>query len=93
MRILEAKPLDRFQLSLKFDNGVEGRVDLSDFAGRGVFQAWLQPGLFEQVSISETGALEWPGELDLCPDAMYLRMTGQSAAEVFPALHNSLTHA
>ena len=30
------------------------------------------------------GAIEWPSGLDLCADAMYLRLTGKSAEEVFP---------
>jgi hypothetical protein len=93
MRITEAKPLDRFRVSLRFDNGASGTVDLSSLAGRGVFRAWLEEGVFEQLSISPVGALQWPGELDLCPDALYLQLTGQSAGEVFPALRDSLTHA
>ena len=93
MKITEAKPVDRFQVFLRFDDGVSGMVDLSDFAGRGVFVAWQQEGVFEQLSISTAGALQWPGDLDLCPDSLYLRLVGKSAAEVFPALHDSLAHA
>jgi hypothetical protein len=66
---------------------------LGKFAGRGVFRAWEQAGVFEKVSVSPEGALQWPGDLDLCPDALYLQMTGKSAAEVFPALQPSLAHA
>ena len=93
MKITYAKAADRFHVFLRFDDGASGTVDLSRFAGRGVFGAWQQEGVFEQVSISPAGALQWPGDLDLCPDALYLRMVGKSAAEVFPALHDSLTHA
>ena len=93
MKITEAKPVDRFHVFLRFDNGASGVVDLSRFAGRGVFSAWLDEGVFEQLSISAAGALQWPGDLDLCPDSIYLQMLGKSAAEVFPALHDSLAHA
>ena len=93
MKITEAKPVDRFRVSLRFDDGTSGVVDLSHLAGRGVFRAWQQEGVFEQVSISSVGALQWPGDLDLCPDSLYLQMTGKSAAEVFSTLQHSLAHA
>ena len=50
-------------------------VDLSDLAGRGVFVAWEDPAVFSQVKLGSHGAIEWPGDLDLCPDALYLRLT------------------
>jgi hypothetical protein len=93
MKITDAKPVGRFQVFLRFDNGASGTVDLSHFAGQGVFRAWQQDGVFEQLSISPAGALQWPGDLDLCPDSLYLRMVGKSAAEVFPALSTSLARA
>ena len=93
MKITDAKPVDRFHVFLRFDNGASGTVDLNHFAGRGVFRAWQQEGVFEQLSISPAGALQWPGDLDLCPDSLYLQMVGKSAAEVFPALLGSLAHA
>jgi hypothetical protein len=78
---------------LQFDNGEGGIVDLAEFAGNGVFAAWEQPGVFEQVSVTAEGAVEWLGELDMCPDALYLRMTGKRPEDVFPTLRNRLTHA
>ena len=93
MKITDAKPVDRFRVSLRFDDGTSGMVDLSHLAGRGVFRAWQREGVFEQLSISPVGALQWPGELDLCPDSLYLLMTGKSAVEVFPTLQHSLAHA
>ena len=93
MRITEAKPAGRFQVLLRFDDGTSGTVDLGHLAGRGVFSAWLREGEFERLSVSAEGALQWPGDLDLCPDSLYLQLTGRTAAEVFPALRSSLTHA
>jgi hypothetical protein len=58
-----------------------------------VFAAWLKPGVFEQVRLTEAGAPEWPGEIDLCPDALYLGLTGKAPEEVFPALRRLPTHA
>ena len=93
MKIIEARATDRFHVWLHFDGGATGTVDLSSFAGRGVFKAWEKEGVFEQLTISPAGALQWPGDLDLCPDALYLQLTGKSAEEVFPAARNPLAHA
>ena len=65
-------------------------MDLADIAGRGVFTQWLREGVFESVKISSSGALEWPGELDLCPDTIYMRLTGKTPEQVFPLLKKSL---
>jgi len=93
MKITHAKSLPAFRLELRFDNGETGVVDLSSLAGRGVFAAWEKPGVFERVSVSSEGAVEWPGELDLCPDALYLQMTGKKVEDIFPALLNRQLHA
>lgn len=93
MTIVRAKPLSDYRVDLAFDDGTTGIVDLSSLAGRGVFAAWLTPGLFEQVKISDSGALEWPGEIDLCPDSLYLKLKQISADELFPLLETESTHA
>ena len=93
MKLIDAKPLPAYRLELTFDNDESGVVDLSSLVGRGVFVAWEQPGVFENVAVTQTGAVEWPGEIDLCPDALYLQMTGKSADEVFPTLRSRFSHA
>ncbi|MEX0613325.1 MAG: DUF2442 domain-containing protein [Pirellulales bacterium] len=93
MKIVTAKALPGFRLEVQFDNGESGLVDLSSFVGRGVFAVWDEPGEFERVSVTPQGAVEWPGEIDLCPDSLYLRMTGKRPEEVFPTLQNRFSHA
>jgi hypothetical protein len=85
-RAVQARPLDEYRLWLRYADGVEGEVDLSDLAGRGVFSAWSDRKVFSAVKVDTSGAIVWPGDIDLCPDALYLRLTGKSAEEVFPAL-------
>jgi len=83
-KIAEVKALQGYRLWLRYEDGVEGEVDLSDIAGRGVFAAWNEQGVFESVRIEESGALAWGEDLDLCPDAHYLRLTGKTPEAVFP---------
>lgn len=93
MRVTQVKPHSGFRLELHFDNGESGIVELKEFVGRGVFAAWEQPGVFEQVAVTSEGAVEWPGEIDMCPDALYLRMTRMKPEELFASLRNQMSHA
>jgi hypothetical protein len=85
-RPIEVKALPNFRIWLRFDDGTEGEVYLSDLAGRGVFQAWNDPTFFSSVRLASHGAIEWGSDIDICADAMYLRLTGKSPEEAFPSL-------
>jgi hypothetical protein len=82
---IDVKPLPGYRIWLRYDDA-QGEIDLSDIAGRGVFQVWADPAVFNAVKIGSHGAIEWSPDLDLCPDAMYLRLTRQTAEAVFPGL-------
>ena len=76
-RIVRVEPKPTFRLFLRFEDGIEGEVDLSSLAGKGVFASWKSPGFFEKVSIDpETGTVAWPGGIDLCPENLYHDLTG-----------------
>ena len=61
---------------------LEGVVDLSHLVGTGVFSAWEDPAQFEAVEVAEFGAPEWPGGIDLCPDSLYMQITGKNLEEI-----------
>ena len=90
---VEVKPLDKYRLWVKFSDGVEGIVDLSEFAGRGVFALWNDYREFERVHIGPGGELAWGEQIDMCPDAVYLRVTGKRPEELFPKLREMIQHA
>jgi len=85
-KITDARAVDGYRVALRFDDGTEGIADLSDLAGRGVFAAWSVPGQFDSVGIGSAGELTWPCGVDLCPDALYLRVTGKRPADLFSTL-------
>ena len=89
IRAVQAVPLDGFRLWLKYADGIEGVVDLYDLAGRGVLEAWSARDVFEAVIVNESGAIIWPGEIDLCPHSLYLRLTARPAEEIFPGLQRA----
>ena len=71
---------------LRFSDGLEGDVDFSGYAGKGVFNKWLDYSEFSKASIGEDGELVWEGGLDFCPDSLYMKITGQSPEEYFGKL-------
>ena len=83
---VEVRALPSDRLWLRYDDGTEGEVGLSDIAGRGVFEAWNDIEVFRAVRLGPHGAIEWSPDLDVCPDAMDLRLTGKTADGVFPGL-------
>ena len=83
---IEVKSLPDYRLWLRYVDDVEGEVNLSHLAGRGVFAAWDDYRAFEKVHIGADGAIAWNDEIELCPDALYLRLTGKIPEEVFPKL-------
>jgi hypothetical protein len=92
-KISKVKVLPGYRLYLEFEDGVSGTVDLSENVGKGVFTAWRDPCFFEHVAIGSAGELVWGDKIDLCPDALYLKVTGKKPEDLFPALHNLPTHA
>lgn len=85
-RVVDVEARQGFAIWVRFDDGTAGKVDLDDLAGRGVFKSWADRCVFESVRVSDAGAIEWPGDIDLCSDALYLRLTGKRPDDLFPAL-------
>ena len=82
----DVKPLDNYRIWVKYSDGAEGIADLAHLAGKGVFALWNDPEAFQDVHIGPSGEIAWSDEIDLCPDAIYLRITGKKPEELFPAL-------
>jgi hypothetical protein len=85
--ITHLRVLDGHRLHVRFVDGTEGEVDASEliFAdSAGVFVPLRDPGLFAQAYL-EHGAVTWPGDLDLAPDAMYdeIKANGRWLIEPF----------
>jgi hypothetical protein len=76
-RVVEVAPRAGFHIWARFDDEPAGTIDVSDLADRGVFTGWRDRRVFESVHVTDGGAVEWPADMDLCPDAPYLRLTGQ----------------
>jgi hypothetical protein len=72
-RVVQMDVLSGFRLHVRFKDGTEGTVELADFINSesaGVFAALRDENLFRQARV-ELGAVVWPDNLDLAPDAMH----------------------
>jgi hypothetical protein len=73
-RITEIEPLDNARLRLRYSTGEEIRYDVRPLINQGgIWSALGDPDFFRKVALGEGGRfITWPGELDLCADAIYL---------------------
>jgi hypothetical protein len=72
-RVTSLEVLSGFRLRVRFHDGIQGTVELAQFlnsASAGVFAPLRDVNLFRQARL-ELGAVTWPGNLDLAPDAMH----------------------
>jgi hypothetical protein len=80
--LISVKALEKYKLHLEYDDGTSGIVDLSNFAGQGVFKYWEENNNFFKVYIDEEGGgIAWSKGLDICPDAQYLKIKNLSFEE------------
>lgn len=90
---IQVKALPNYKLWIKYADGVEGEVDLSHLAGKGVFALWNDYRAFEKVYIGESRQIAWTDEIDICPDAIYMKLTGQTPEDFFPSLRIEVVSA
>jgi Protein of unknown function (DUF2442) len=88
----EVEPLNDFCLRVKFSDGMEGKVDLSEFAGKGVFALWNDYSQFEKITIGSSGELVWNEDVDMDGLGIYLKLTGKKPEDLLPKLQE-LSHA
>jgi hypothetical protein len=76
--IVEARPLGQHRLFLRFEDGVQGEVDIAGMVQfTGVFAPLADPAFFARVTADpETGTITWPNGADLDPDVLYTAVTG-----------------
>ena len=74
-------PHTRLAARVKFEDGLEGEVNLAHLVGRGVFKMWADdPSEFARLRVdNESGTVTWPGGLDVAPDAIYQRIVGATS--------------
>ena len=78
LKPVAVEPREGFCIWIRYEDGAEGEIDLSDVAGKGVFKVWEDRNFFERVYVSDHRSIAWDDELELCPDSLYMELTGIS---------------
>ena len=77
--IVQVNPLDHYRLHIRFEDGVEGTIDVAkliEFSG--VFAPLREHDFFLKVRVNpEIGTICWPNDADLDPDVLYAHVTGE----------------
>jgi hypothetical protein len=85
--IVEVRPIALYRVHLRFEDGVEGEVDVAkliDFSG--IFAPLKDRREFVKVRVHpELGTTVWPNGADLDPDIPYAEVTGQPIVMDDPA--------
>lgn len=69
--IAVVKPLENYELLLTFTNGEERIFDTKPYLDKGVFKHLRERSIF-MGALVVAGSVEWPGEIDLSYDTLYL---------------------
>jgi len=65
-KIVACKPLANYHIWIRFDDGLEGKVDLNHLVGKGVFEAWNSIEFFNQVYVDpKSDIVAWGEDIDL----------------------------
>ncbi len=74
--VVDVKTIAPLALRVQFADGTVGKVRFEPSHLTGVFEVLQDPHVFQQAHI-DGGAVTWPGDVDLAPDAMYQEIKSQ----------------
>ncbi len=60
---------------------MEGIVELKKWKGKGVFEYWNDEMNFKSFKITEDKKIEWTENIDMDPDAFYLKLINKTFFE------------
>lgn len=74
IRATQVEALEGYVIRVSFSDGAVKKIDMSGelAEAKAVFKALRDPEVFSQARVNElSGAVEWPGEIDLDPEVLY----------------------
>jgi hypothetical protein len=91
--IIDVTPLPEYHLRLRFEDGVEGVIDVASLVTfSGVFDPLKDQAYFETVSLNpEIGTICWPNGADLDPEVLYSVISGEALPNSISVSLNSMS--
>ena len=71
--VIEARPIGGYRVFVRFDDGVEGEIDLSSLMiFEGLFAPLKTADRFAELRVNpDLGTICWPNGADIAPEALY----------------------
>ncbi|CCE25373.1 DUF2442 domain-containing protein [Methylotuvimicrobium alcaliphilum] len=83
LHVIDAKHLQDYRIWLKFNDDVEGVVDLSNELWGGMFEPLKDLNVFNQVKLDkELDTIVWPNGADLAPEFLHELLQSQGTLNV-----------
>jgi hypothetical protein len=85
-RVVDVTAMPGCRLSVRFQDGMRGVVDMKalvESESAGVFASLRDQSVFNAVHV-EFGAVTWPGEIDLAPDALHAAIKANGECVLSP---------
>jgi len=74
-RVINVEIKPGYILAITFDDGTYGEVCIVDRLFGPMFETLKDPDFFAKARVDEFGAVRWPNNADLAPDALYRKVT------------------
>ena len=78
-QVKQVYPLEDYRLEVIFENGEQRLFNMKPYLQKGVFVRLQNRAVFLAARVV-AGSVEWPGELDLSYDTLYLESQPMAAA-------------
>ncbi len=77
--VVEVRPLGSYRVHLRFEDGVEGDLDLGKLIEfKGIFAPLRDEKEFAKVRVHpDLGTIIWPNGADIDPDVLYSTVSGK----------------
>ena len=76
-----ATALPGYKMLVEFEDGIQGVIDLQAWKGKGVFSYWNDEANYRLFKITDNKKLSWNEEIDMDPDAFYLKLINKTFEE------------
>lgn len=89
MKAIDVKAIGNYKISVAFDDGISGIVDLNDLMQKGIFRELQDPTFFSKVYTTGE-AIAWSDDLEIDALNIYARIVRKEPSEL---AHKYFTHA
>ena len=76
MKVREVKYIAEYTISIKFDDGINGTIQLSDLVQKGIFKLLQDKNQFAKV-YTNGYSIAWSNELEIDANTIYAELTGK----------------